>query len=375
MKLDMLDKQLKLRSVENERLVGKLHEMHISIPKPDLIRDALERDQAEEISLRREELRHLSEQASREKKKESSKQAEQSSRANKSYTSTQVEHTSHTRPTDVPHMSHTRPTHGPHTAHTRPTHGPHKSHTCRCASLPHTMTLSYHTLPPLSHHSLIARAFIEMCSRFIEMCSRCVSPLLSFPHSCSCGRGIQSSRGKRPSSSSKQEGSTRRRVRQRERGRGRLLRAPRGRLKRTRTQRTQRKLVRRKLTRRKLTRRKLTRHELVRRELTRRKVVDSRSSSHRRWCVRRRQRRGRRKPRPESTSSRWRLRDCQSSTTSRCYNVVRCVLLVSLTRHPFLPYARAHSSHISPLHSSSSHISPLNSFSGAAGAAADAARE
>ena len=69
MKLDMLDKQLKLRSVENERLVGKLHEMHISIPKPDLIRDALERDQAEEISLRREELRHLSEQASREKKK------------------------------------------------------------------------------------------------------------------------------------------------------------------------------------------------------------------------------------------------------------------------------------------------------------------
>ena len=260
-------------------------------------------------------------------------------------------------------------------SHTRPTHGPHKSHTCRCASLPHTMTLSYHTLPPLSHHSLIARAFIEMCSRFIEMCSRCVSPLLSFPHSCSCGRGIQSSRGKRPSSSSKQEGSTRRRVRQRERGRGRLLRAPRGRLKRTRTQRTQRKLVRRKLTRRKLTRRKLTRHELVRRELTRRKVVDSRSSSHRRWCVRRRQRRGRRKPRPESTSSRWRLRDCQSSTTSRCYDVVRCVLLVSLTRHPFLPYARAHSSHISPLHSSSSHISPLNSFSGAAGAAADAARE
>ena len=327
MKLDMLDKQLKLRSVENERLVEKLHEMHISIPKPDLIRDALERDQAEEISLRREELRHLSEQASREK--ESSKQVERTSRANKS--SKQVLHKSSTSRA--------------HKSHTRPTHGPHKSHTCRCASLPHTMTLSYHTLPPLSHHSLIARAFIEMCSRFIEMCSRCVSPLLSFPHSCSCGRGIQSSRGKRPSSSSKQEGSTRRRVRQRERGRGRLLRASRGRLKRTRTQRTQRKLVRRKLTRRKLTRRKLTRHELVRRELTRRKVVDSRSSSHRRWCVRRRQRRGRRKPRPESTSSKWRLRDCQSSTTSRCYDVVRCAFCSShstpispICQSPFFPY-------------------------------------
>ena len=115
MKLDMLDKQLKLRSVENERLVEKLHEMHISIPKPDLIRDALERDQAEEISLRREELRHLSEQASREK--ESSKQVERTSRANKS--SKQVLHKSST---SRAHKSHTRPTHGPHTAHTRPTH-------------------------------------------------------------------------------------------------------------------------------------------------------------------------------------------------------------------------------------------------------------
>ena len=65
MKLDMLDKQLKLRNVENERLQEKLHEMHISMPKPDLIRDALERDQAEEITLRRSEVRHLSEQASR----------------------------------------------------------------------------------------------------------------------------------------------------------------------------------------------------------------------------------------------------------------------------------------------------------------------
>ena len=127
MKLDMLDKQLKLRSVENERLVGKLHEMHISIPKPDLIRDALERDQAEEISLRREELRHLSEQASREKKKsranKPSNQAEQTSL-------TQV-HKSSTRLTHVPQTSHTCPTHGPHTAHTRPTHGPHTAHTSR----------------------------------------------------------------------------------------------------------------------------------------------------------------------------------------------------------------------------------------------------
>ena len=72
----MLDKQLQLRNVENERLQEKLHEMHVSMPKPDLIRDALERDQAEEITLRRSEVRHLSEQASQKKKNKSEKMAE-----------------------------------------------------------------------------------------------------------------------------------------------------------------------------------------------------------------------------------------------------------------------------------------------------------